>query len=265
MADRRSPIVLKQGSDREDVRLPGPASAGLGRLRKVAIVGNAPTWIYAPWHDASWEIWSHTSTKSLVKRVDRFFELHPKQFWNRPEGKKWDPEYVAWLKYNRVPILMQERYRDVPASVRYPKERILSEFRPYFTSQTAWMIALALTEGVTHLGFFGVHYGHYTEYATQRAGCEYWMGVAEGRGVQIVLPPTNPLLREPARLYGYESHSEGSLHESYRVTPQQKAATVANVITTLAPDAPPPAVRLRDIGEPIAWERSGYPKDLWKE
>ena len=229
----------------------------------MAIVGNAPTWIHAPWHDETWEIWSHTSTKSMAKRVDRFFELHPKKFWM--QGKRWDPEYVEWLKRNRVPILMQERFRDVPAAVRYPRERILSEFRPYFTSQTAWMVALALTEGVTHLGFFGVHYGHYTEYATQRAGCEYWIGVAEGRGVQIVLPPGNPLLREPKLLYGYESHSEGSLHESYRVQAQPKAPVEPPAITTFTDETPPPHERLRDLGEPVAWERSGYPQEMWKD
>lgn len=262
----RSPIVLRAGSSRDDVSLPGPARAGLGRLRKVALVGNAGTWIHAPWSDASWEIWSHTSSKTLVKRVDRFFDLHPKVFWNKAEGKKWDPEYVNWLKGNRVPILMQERYRDVPAAVKYPKDRILAEFRPYLTSQTAWMIALALTEGVTHLGFFGVHYAHYTEYATQRAGCEYWIGLAEGRGVQIVLPPGNPLLRTPSLLYGYESHSEGALHESYRVVPKPKGPTAGKTeLTTVGADSPPPAERLRDLGEPVAWERSGYPTSLWKE
>ena len=241
--------------------LPFPRRVGTGRLRKVAIVGNAPTHIYAPYHDESWEIWSHTSTQSLVRRVDRYFELHPKKFWLK--GKRWHHDYVGWLKHNQVPILMQQRYRDVPASVRYPKEQILSEFRPYFTSQTAWMIALALTEGVTHLGFFGVHYGHYTEYATQRAGCEYWIGQAEGRGIQIVLPPGNPLLREPSRLYGYESHDEGSLHESYRVTPQPKAADAPKpaLIPLDDPQCPP----LRDLGEPVAWERSGLPVSMWKE
>jgi hypothetical protein len=90
--------------------------------------------------------------------------------------------------------------------VRYPRERILSEYRRYFTSQAAWMMALALTEGVTHLGFFGVHYSLDEEHKKQRAGCEYWMGVCEGKGVQLVLPPGSPLLRQPSWLYGYESH-----------------------------------------------------------
>ena len=248
--------------------LPAPPAVGLGRLRKIALVGNAgSSLVYAPWHDATWEIWSHTSTKTLVKRVDRYFDLHPKAFWLK--GKSWDPEYVKWLARNPVPILMQNRFTDVPASVRYPRERVMAEFpRRYFTSQTAWMIALALTEGVTHLGFFGVHYAHSSEYATQRAGCEYWMGIAEGRGVHLVIPETNPLLKTPGPLYGYESHSEGTLHAAYRVTmPKQDdgpAGPVGGELIDLAnPEAPRPP--LRDLGEPVAWERSGHPAPVLRD
>jgi hypothetical protein len=53
---------------------------------------------------------------------------------------------------------MQRHYPEIPQSVMYPKGRVVAEFRRYFTSQAAWMIALALTEGVTHVGFFGIHY-----------------------------------------------------------------------------------------------------------
>jgi hypothetical protein len=74
------------------------------------------------------------------------------------------------------------------------------------------MIALALSEGVTHLGFYGIHYALDEEHKKQRAGCEFWMGIAVGKGVQIVNPPGSPLLREPGWLYGYESHS-GKTHK----------------------------------------------------
>jgi hypothetical protein len=115
------------------------------------------------------------------------------------------------LKTLHTPIYMQRKFSEVPASVRYPKERMLAEFPRYFTSHAAWMIALALTEGVTHLGFYGIHYALDEEHKKQRAGCEFWLGYASGRGVQIVNPPGSPLMREPAWLYGYESHA-GKVH-----------------------------------------------------
>ena len=183
--------------------LPSP-TAGLGRLRKVAIIGSAPTVDLAPWYDPSWEIWAHATVYRYCKRVDRYFDLHP---WHWISTKP-VPGYLDWLKTNQTPIYMQRVMHDVPMSVRFPRERVMAEYPRYFTSHAAWMIALALSEGVTHLGFFGIHYALDEEHKKQRAGCEFWMGVAIGKGVQVVNPEGSPLLREPAWLYGYESHDK---------------------------------------------------------
>jgi hypothetical protein len=182
--------------------IPQPV-AGQGRLRKIALIGSAATVDLAPWYDGTWEIWAHATCYAYCKRVDRYFDLHP---WDWITGKP-VPGYVEWLKGLRTPIYMQRKFRDVPASVRYPRERVMAEHPRYFTSHAAWMIALALSEGVTHLGFFGIHYALDEEHKKQRTGCEFWMGVAHGRGVQIVNPEGSPLIREPNWLYGYESHT----------------------------------------------------------
>lgn len=256
MAERT--LVFSRGP--ASVVVPAPPSAGLGRLRKIALIGTAPTIHYAPWDDRTWEIWAHSSAKGMAQRVDRYFDLHPQKFWTK--RKAWDPSYQQWLTRNPTPIYMQKRYPEVPASVKYPKERILTEFRPYFTSQAAWMIALALTEGVTHIGLFGVHYASDSEYANQRAGCEYWLGQAEGRGVQIVLPPGNPMLRTPSKMYGYESHNAGELDPEYRVKkptvePKPGHRVEGTIIDMNNPEKPRPP--LRELMEPTAWERSGHP------
>lgn len=232
-----------------------PYHAGLGRLRKIALIGNAPTVHHAPWHDQSWEIWAHASSAPYVQRVDRYFDLHPKKFWAK--GKRWSPDYAKWLARLETPVYMQRRYHDVPRSVRYPHERIVAEFPwRYFTSQAAWMIALALTEGVTHLGFYGIHYSSDAEHAAQRAGCEFWMGIAIGRGVHLAIPEGNPLLREPALLYGYESHSSGKLDDSYKLSFAHPTASGPAQGKTLHPTS---QVRLMDLGVPVDWKAGGYP------
>ena len=175
-------------------------------VKKIALIGTAPTVRHAPWSDPSWEIWAHASAARLCKRVDRYFDLHPEHVFSEAR-KNGQANYHAWLKSLTTPVYMQDRYPTIPASVRYPKERILAEFPRYFSSTFAWMVALALTEGATHLGVFGIHYQFGSEYAEQRPGAEFWLGLAAGRGVQIVNPEGSPLLREPARLYGYESHT----------------------------------------------------------
>jgi hypothetical protein len=228
---------------------------GLGRLRKIALIGTAGTMTFAPWHDPSWEIWAHNSAAIVCPRVDRIFDLHPRDFIEIP--KRWNKNYLKWLQRCPVPIYMQQHYPDIPQSVRYPKERVLAEFRRYFSSQAAWMIALALTEGVTHLGFFGIHYAAAEERGAQRAGCEYWMGVAEGKGVQLVMPTGCPLLREPKLLYGYENYKNGKqvgvpdpIHAAHEFNPSK--------LTIIDPhsSAPRPPLATLPQGDP-AWERSG--------
>ncbi len=227
---------------------------GLGRLRKVAILGTAGTWVHAPFYDPSWEIWAHSSAVTLLPRVDRIFDLHPEVVWKKK--KSWHKDYQRFLTRCPVPVYMQQHYAEVPQSIRYPKERVLAEFRRYFTSQAAWMIALALTEGVTHLGFFGVHYAMDSERRTQRAGCEYWMGVAEGRGVQIVLPVGCPLVREPSLLYGYENYDK----DGKQIGPAAVDVGFDPSKLTVFDPADPKAARpkLATLDEPPAWDRSGH-------
>ena len=237
--------------------------AGVGRLRKIGLLGCHRSIVGAPFEDPSWELWAHTAvwrTRHMRRAPDRYFELHPRE-WIDAEGGWKKGYYVEWLQRCRIPIFMQEAYRDIPTAIQYPKDRILAEFRRYFTSQTAWMIALALTEGVTHIGLWGISYEHYTEYATQRAGAEYWLGVAEGRGVKIVIPSDTALLRTPWRLYGYQSHTGVKLHDEYKWSPPvvtkeggKKAKGMQDVDMDKGEGRPP----LRDLGEPVAWDRSGH-------
>jgi hypothetical protein len=200
------------------VQVRRPNFAGPGRLRKVALLGGAEkTLRYAPWHDPSWELWSHASCRHRCKREpDALFDLHPPELWRDPTKKFWDKSYLKWLQQNHIPIYMQERYRDIPCSVRYPFETVITEFpRGYMTSHVAYMIALALTEGVTHIALYGCHYDSDSEYGPQRGGAEYWCGVAEGRGVHVTIPPGCDLLNRPHLLYGYQSHPGGKRDPSY--------------------------------------------------
>lgn len=220
--------------------LPGPEVALPPRQvatrtgRKVALCGSHSASLEdAPWDDPSWEFWGHASSRAWYKRqLDRYFDLHVRACWTR--GGKKGASYPKWLATNTVPIYMQDRYPDVPASVKYPKGRILLEFadaRGYFTNHAAWMIALALTEGVSTIGLFGVNYSVQSEYLRQRGSCEYWLGRASGMGVRVVLPEQCTLLREPALLYGYQSHDEvtGMLRDEFKAKTWKPAETIRPV------------------------------------
>lgn len=224
------------------------------RTKKLAIVGCTPSSRYTPWRDPSWTIAAHASSwQQCVREPDWWFDMHRRECFT--QYKSWRPGYYDWLKHQRTPIFMQEAYREIPAAVRYPKERILSEFRPYFTNHVAWMIALALTEGVTHIGLFGCQYKADSEYGVQRESCVYWLGRFEGAGGTVVLPPKhNNLLTTPRELYGYESHDEhGKLIPSYTKAPTVTKDGVAHTLTPVPEDG---HVDLMPGPLPVAWDRA---------
>lgn len=230
------------------------ASPGVRTNRKVGFLGsNSASLTFTPWLDQSWELWGHGSSVAWYRRpLDRYFDLHSPTRWGINGKKKGD--YLKWLKGNTVPIFMQEKYPEVPASVRYPKERILMEYgqpRRYFTNHIAWMMALAFSEGVTTIGLFGINYGHHTEYETQRGCAEYWLGRAAERGINLIIPEECTLLSVPKSLYGYDSHDEnGTLKEEYR-----PKSTYVPVAPTNRPAIPPP-----ELAEEIAAEEKQRPQ-----
>ena len=242
------------------------AFAGVGRLRKVACLGGAHTLKYTPWFDPTWELWAHASCRHLCKRdPDLLWDLHPSELWRDPKKKTWDPKYTKWIATNRVPIMMQDVYPDAPASMRYPIEQVQTEFQlGYMANHLAYMVALALIQGVTHLGIFGCEYDTNSEYGPQRGSAEFWLGIAWGRGVHICLPPTSSLLNRPHLEYGYESHPNGKRDPSYSfsigpLTASGSAKNGGPLIAASAPDAPP----LRDIGVPPALDRRDKPVSEW--
>jgi len=256
-----------------------PPVAGIGRGRKIAMIGGGvKSMPFVPWHDPAWELWAHATSRHLcVRPPECYFDLHPPELFRDPSKKFWDTTYLHWLRQNTVPIYMQDHYPDIPMSMAFPYLQILHQFRAYFSNHLAWMIALAITEGVTHIGIYGCDYANGSEYENQRGSAEYWCGFAEGYGVTLMIAPECDLLNHPRELYGYESHPKGVRVKSYSCIPRgvpngehhslapKKKGQEATALTVLADDAPV-LPRVRELvgpdGTPMApaWERSGFPQ-----
>src|SRR5690242_9486881 len=235
------------------------------RTKKVAFVGMTPSYAYTPFEDPAWTVGVHPCCHTVLPHgyePDFWFDLHPPSCFTTQKG--WHRDYYGWLKKLRQPIFMQKDWPEIPNAIRFPKERILAEFRKYFTNHVAWMIALAMTEGATHIGVFGCEYSSDQERGLQRGSLEYWLGRFEGSGGHVVLPPGSTLLNKPKELYGYESHDlkTGKIIAAYR-GPAKKGADlqVPPQLTVMDPKAAPqiplakPPVDCPE-SEP-AWERSG--------
>lgn len=205
-------VPLMQGAPKFRGR---PVPRGLGQSFKVAILGGGPSLWSAPVSDPSWLLASHASTARHIPNgyaPDILIDIHPEHCF-KEERKNGFTDYYQFLRECRIPILMQRHYEDIPMSIRFPREQIKAMWPVPVGSQTAWLIGYYLLQGVTHLGFWGVHYDHGTEYEEQRASTEHWIGIARGMGVHIIIPDDSPLCHEPKLDYGYESHATPELYE----------------------------------------------------
>ena len=202
-----------------------PTAAREGR-KKIAIVGSAPsTRDMAPYGDESWEIWGCSNLYMVIPRWDRWFEIHDWQLRVQEEQYK-QGGYEEWLRTDHgKPIYMQDVYGEIPSSVRYPLAEVTREFNRYFTNTISYMVAFALLQEPEAIGIFGVDMavqdaGGFSEYAHQRPSCEWFLGVAYGRGIELVIPAQSDLLK-CGQLYGYET--AGALHHLWKK--RQKEAT----------------------------------------
>ena len=182
---------------------------------KVAIVGFTGTREQAPYNDPEFEIWTVNNLYRFVPRQDRIFELHTREqiaadLTHGVDGKT----YIEELASMTIPVYMQEKYPDIPASIKYPLDKMIDEFgiersninhKPdaYFTNSISFMIALAIYEGFKEIHVYGVDLAIGVEYIEQRPSCEYYLGIAKGRGIKLFLPIESDLLKTRF-IYGYD-------------------------------------------------------------
>ena len=182
---------------------------------KVALVGFArATRDLAPWDDPSWEIWGVNSCWSFAKRATRWFDLHS------PWIYEWElrraPGHLDWLRSFAGPVYLTEARSDIPNSVTYPLDAVIRHLgRPYLTSSVSMMLALAIHEGATEIGCYGIELVSAGEYADQRPGFEYLLGRAEERGITLHLPASCALLS--GAVYGRGDLNPGG----ERISPDQ--------------------------------------------
>ena len=186
---------------------------GIPLLRnKVAIVGFAPSTmkdVQYVWDDPDMEVWAinqlYAAFPEIVPRTTRWFQIHPRNSYDQNYGR--DKGHHQWLTEQTLfPIYMDGRPPDVPCAIAFPTELILSKFRRYFTNSISWEIALAILEGFKEIHIFGVDMAQDGEYAFERPSVEYFIGLAEGAGIKVVIGEKSDLLFSTF-VYPFESTS----------------------------------------------------------
>jgi len=173
------------------------------KVKKVAIVGTAMSWQFAPFGDPSWEIWGLNDHWNILPRATRWYESQNEEHCSKtPTSHTPAQVRMDWYKKSPIPVYMPDHYDSAPMSVEYPVEAIqtwLGEVDPeginYFTSTVSFMMALALYEGFDKIHLFGVDLAVGSEYEKQRPSCEFFCGIAKGLGVELYIPGQSDILK----------------------------------------------------------------------
>lgn len=183
-------------------------------IRKVAIVGGAPSRQYAPYDDPSWEIWGLGTDRHRLPRADRWFEMHsvPQliRYYDKIRGGKY-AAHIRFLRQLKCPVYMQQVHPAIPNSVVYPLDAVLKDCGRCFSSSVSYMLGLAIHERFDAIGMWGVNMTSKQEYTHQWAGVQYLLALARERGIHVYLPDDCPITIPPKAilpvtkvLYGYD-------------------------------------------------------------
>lgn len=187
---------------------------GIERPRKICIVGYAPSKDQAPFADNTWEIWGLNDLYEYIPRWTRWFELHNKTDLDAYMTRGGKFRHISGLQSvaAKCPLYMQEAFPDIPGAIRYPREVITGLYGTYFTNSVSYMIAMAIFEGCDELAVYGVDMAQEGEYQAQRPSCEYFLGIAVGRGIKVIIPNTADMLKTRF-LYGYQDKAKTAFEE----------------------------------------------------
>ena len=101
--------------------------------KTLVIMGTHYKGMQFDWKRTDCDIWMYNEApnvkingKPIYPKPDALFQLHHEAIWKNPKNRS-DEKHYEWLKSGQTPdIYMQEKYPEVPKSIKYPLEEILA-------------------------------------------------------------------------------------------------------------------------------------------
>lgn len=193
----------------------------------------------APFNDPDWDVGILNELYKWAPRWDFLWEMHNHAHVvsdRLREGQQVKgSDHYDFLKAlpgpgtpGHKPVFMQQHFPDIPASEEFPVKELAEKFYPgeeaYFTSTPAYMMAWAIERGYKRIGCYGIDLLQDEEYAYQKPCMEYLIGVARGKGIEVIVPKQSSLLKA-GYLYGFtEPPTKGGALANFRQFLKDQAA-----------------------------------------
>lgn len=172
-------------------------------MKDLIILGMGPSAWQCPWDS---EVWGLNMGWELAQKdghqLDKLFLAHGQVY-----SKEGNP-YFDWQKINQqsFEVMSVHRIKGLKSTI-FPLKRINQKFgTDYYSNTVCYMLAYALdksTDAVlrlkpdayTRIRFYGVDILEDEEISQEKAGIEYWLGIARGLGIKCEISYNSTLLR----------------------------------------------------------------------
>lgn len=196
----------------------------------ISILAMGPTRGQCPFDSETWGV--NTGWKQAMRvgeMVDKLFLAHTQVI--SEEGNP----YFIWSQLNKLPfeVINIHRVKGLNAKI-FPLKRIMKKFDTEFFSDTiCYMLAYALDQYTfidkkdnnklklkepLMLKLYGCDIQSHSEYQTEKGGIEYWLGYAQGLGVEYYIAFGGTLLiTETGKPYGVKQyHKKDVIPDEWR-------------------------------------------------
>jgi hypothetical protein len=170
--------------------------SGVYTLKKLVIVGGGVTKDRAPYKSDA-VIWSTASVGQELPRVDACFELHDGVY---------GPELLNKINCT---IYMKEASKEVPKSVRFPIEKLVSKYGRRFNGTMVMMLAFAHMEGFKEIEIYGIDFNS-DEEPGRKMMFLWMMGYLTALGISLRIADGSYLM-DTCPTYSYEDNGRAYL------------------------------------------------------
>ena len=173
----------------------------------VNILGKGNGWNELP-EKPEGEVYGVNDAFIRSPRVTTTFHMHDLNEWETRKGSESSTKLVAEHVKDRpdMEFITVKPYDKIPQAQVYPLDEIVKHFKStYFTNGISYMIAYALWKGATKINLYGVNMTVLEEYKNQKPNVEYWIGRAQGMGVEVSFQwrYTSLMKSKDGLMYGY--------------------------------------------------------------
>ncbi len=201
-------------------------------MKRIALVGTAPSGKYAPFNDPSWELWGVGMRADYFRNAKRWYELH------RLDGEppQWAADWRALMKpwASECEIYMFYPEPDLGRVVQMDPKPLLAKYGAFFmTSSFSWMMAQAIEEGAQEIGLWGVDMEYGTEYRQQRVGLRHFIEIAKTAGIKVTRVASSGIAMEPIPYPFWQDDPILSKVHLRKATLKEQAMNAASVAKSL--------------------------------